>query len=149
MARSACLLVGYDARMLRRATTAPTHETAQLAPEPHFSAYHHLIYAVAIFMRSRPQISGDQWFALGDAIHNVPEFLIRHDGYRQYAARHGTTADAEFRLLFLEPYDRRWVRSDDDFSLLRALDDGYRRFAEAGAPAVTPTSPKRWWQLWR
>src|SRR5688500_6835241 len=124
MASSARLIVWYDARMLRHATTAPTHEVARLAPEPHFSAYHHLIYAVAIFMRSRPQISGDQWFALGDAIHNVPEFLTRHDGYRRHAALNGTTADAEFRRLFLEPYDRRWVKSDDDFSLLRALDDG-------------------------
>lgn len=97
--------------MLPRPTTAPPPDIARLAPEPHFSAYHHLIYKVAIFMRSRPQITGDQWFALGDALHNIPEFLTRHDGWREFAARDGTSAEAEFRRLFLEPYDRDWVKS--------------------------------------
>src|SRR5581483_11097885 len=89
----------------------------QLAPEPDFSAYHYLIYEVALFLRHRPQISGDQWFDLGDAIHNIPEFLIRH----------GSCDDAKFRALFLEPYDRKWVKSERDFSLIRALEEGYRR----------------------
>ena len=91
------------------------HGDTRLAPEPDFSAYNYLIYKVAIFLRSRPQLSGDQAFDLGDAIHNVPEFLIRH----------GAWDDAAFRSLYLEPYDRKWAKSDRDFSLIRALDEGF------------------------
>lgn len=94
----------------------------QLAPEPDFSAYNYLIYEVALFLRSRPQLSGDQLFDLGDAIHNVPEFLIRH----------GACDDAGFRRLYLEPYDRKWAKSDRDFSLIRALEEGFARARQSG-----------------
>lgn len=98
----------------------------RLAPEPHFSAYNYLIYQVAMFLRSRPQISGDQCFDLGDAIHNVPEFL----------ARHAWRDEARFRAVYLEPYDRKWVKSERDFSLIRALEEGYRRCSETDGPGV-------------
>jgi hypothetical protein len=105
------------------------HGHTRLAPEPDFSAYNHLIYEVALFLRSRPQLSGDQAFDLGDAIHNVPAFLIRH----------GAWDDATFRRLYLEPYDRKWAKSDGDFSLIRALDAGFAH--SRGGPSVQQAPP--------
>jgi hypothetical protein len=70
-------------------------------------------------------LSGDQTFELGDAIHNVPEFLIRH----------GAWDDAAFRRLFLEPYDRKWAKSDHDFSLIRALEKGFAKAPASGGLA--------------
>ena len=101
------------------------HGNTRLAPEPDFSAYNYLIYKVALFLRSRPQLGGDQAFDLGDAIHNVPEFLIRH----------GAWDDAKFRRLYLEPYDRKWAKSDRDFSLIRALDEGFASARRSGGAA--------------
>ena len=98
------------------------HTNKRLAPEPDFTAYHHLLYEVALFLRTRPQLSGDQAFDLGDAIHNVPEFLTRY----------GAWNNSEFRRIHLEPYDRRWVESDSDFSLIRALDAGFAKARASG-----------------
>ena len=92
-----------------------------LAPEPYFSAYHDLLYQVATYVRVRSRgsnrLEDEELFDLMDAIHNVPEFLIEY----------GFFDECSMREIFLEPFDEKWVRSPDDFSLVRELDAALER----------------------
>ncbi len=90
-----------------------------IAPEPYFSAVLYMLYEVALFMRNYANtISPEQLSDLGDAIHNVPESL----------AHYGRHLDEDtIRRVYLAPYDRKWSKLPEDFSLIRALDAGAAR----------------------
>ena len=103
-----------------------------LAPEPEFTAYHYLLYDVGCYLRQQP--NPEQLFDLGDAIHNIPEFLIRY----------GVWDDKQFRRLYLEPYDRKWAQTEKDFSLIRSLEYGFKRALNKNG--ISKRKP--WWKFW-
>ena len=96
-----------------------------LAPEPFLSAYVELIYHVTIFVRLYSEgdrrLPDAQLFDLMDALHNIPEMLLEYDspGYDEN----------DIRRLFLEAYDAKWAKQEDQFSLVAVLDDALRRVA--------------------
>jgi hypothetical protein len=95
------------------------HHHKQLAPEPYFSGALYLLYRVALFIRNESvDIRPEQLSDLGDAIHNVPESITEY----------GRNFDEQrIREQYLAAYDAKWVRSPEDFSLLRTLDAGVER----------------------
>ena len=74
------------------------------------------MYEVALFLRHKRSTSldGEQAFDLGDAIHNVPEFI-----------QLSSWSEAEFREIYLLPYDNRWSMTDG-FSLIETLERYHR-----------------------
>jgi len=92
-----------------------------IAPEPYHDAALYLLYRVALFMRNfATEIGQQQLSDLGDAIHNVPESLTEYGHYFD---------EKEIRE-DLAAYDRKWLKSPDDFSLLRTLDEGLDRVGQ-------------------
>lgn len=91
-------------------------------PEPRaVQAYLHLQMQAMIFLRSRSgDLPREQIRDLADALHTIPEFIWP-----------GLWSDAQFRQLYLEPYDRRWAKSPESPSLIALLDEGFGRSAEA------------------
>jgi hypothetical protein len=89
-------------------------------PEPRVvRAYLHLQTQAMIFLRSRSgDLPREQIGDLADALHTLPEFIGS-----------GLWRDAEFRRLYLEPYDRRWANPPESPSLVGFLDEGLRRWA--------------------
>jgi hypothetical protein len=55
---------------------------------------------------------------LADALHPLPQFIWS-----------GYWPEAEFRRLYLEPYDRRWAIPPESPSLVAFLDEGFRQSA--------------------
>ena len=105
-----------------------------LAPEPYRSGALYLLYRVALFLRNNAdQITTEQLSDLGNAIHNVPESLTEY----------GPDFDERLiRELYLAVYDRRWVQSPADFSLVRSLDDGIARARQwRGSTAIAESAP--------
>jgi len=95
------------------------HKPKNLPPEPYFSAALYLLYMVSLFIRNKANsISQEQLSDLGDAIHNVPESLTEYGHYFD---------EQMIREHFLSPYDNKWAKSPDDFSLIRTLDTGVER----------------------
>lgn len=98
------------------------HKPKSIPPEPYFSGALYLLYMVALFIRNdASKIEKEQLSDLGDAIHNVPESLTEYGHYFD---------EQKIRDMYLAPYDRKWVKSPDDFSLLRTLDAGVARVHE-------------------
>ena len=74
-----------------------------------------------VFLRSRSSdLPREQIGDLADALHTLPEFIWP-----------GLWPDAEFRRLYLEPYDRRWANPPESPSLVALLDEGLRQSASA------------------
>ena len=95
------------------------HRPKSIPPEPYFSAALYLLYQVALFIRNYAnEIKQEQLSDLGDAIHNVPESLTEYGHYFD---------EQKIRDIYLAPYDQKWVKSAEDFSLLRTLDAGVER----------------------
>ena len=95
------------------------HKPKTIPPEPYFSAALYLLYQVALFIRNHAhEIEPKQLSDLGDAIHNVPESLTEYGHYFD---------EQKIRDIYLASYDRKWVKSPEDFSLLRTLDAGIVR----------------------
>jgi hypothetical protein len=66
-----------------------------------------------IFLRSRSaELPREQIADLADALHTLPEFIWP-----------GLWSDAEFRRLYLEPYDRKWASPPESPSLVALLDE--------------------------
>ena len=104
----------------------------QLAPEPYFTAYNYLLYAVMLRLRSNDgRISLEQLSRLANALHNVPQFLVEHDG---------NWDDKTFRERYIEPYDREWSESSGCASLSEILDEGIRlaNARDAGEEEIHP-----------
>jgi hypothetical protein len=98
------------------------HKTKSIPPEPYFSAALYLLYQVALYIRNHAnEIGWEQLRDLGDAIHNVPESLTEYGHYFD---------EREIRDIYLAAYDQKWVKSPEDFSLLRVLDAGVARVRE-------------------
>jgi hypothetical protein len=74
-----------------------------------------------VFLRSRSSdLPREQIGDLADALHTLPEFIWP-----------GLWPDAEFRRMYLEPYDRRWANPPESPSLVAMLDEGFRRSTSA------------------
>ncbi len=101
------------------------HKPTELAPEPAFTAYHHMLCEVMLSLRARPTVGPDQLFDLADALHNVPEFLTRNRGW----------SEADFRRVYLQPYDDKWASDGKGFSLVRAVEDGICKSQQSGSVA--------------
>jgi hypothetical protein len=85
-------------------------------PEPYFSAALYLLYQVALQIRNcAGQMTKEQISDLADAVHNVPESLTEHTFYFD---------EQRIRDQYLRPYDQKWVKSQNDFCLIRTLDNG-------------------------
>jgi hypothetical protein len=104
---------------------AASERHSVMPPKPHppepraVHAYLHLQMEAMIFLRSRSgDLSREQIGDLADALHTLPEFIWP-----------GLWPDAEFRRLYLEPYDRRWADPPESPSLVALLDEGFRRSA--------------------
>jgi len=70
-----------------------------------------------LFLRRRSSdLPREQIADLADALHTLPEFI-----------HPGLWPDAEFRRLYLEPYDRRWANPPQSPSLLALLDEGFEQ----------------------
>ncbi len=79
-------------------------------------AYLHLLKQSMILIRAgSDNLPREQIRDLADALHNLPEFIWP-----------GLWSDAEFRKLYLEPYDRKWAQQLKSPSLVALLDEGYR-----------------------
>ena len=92
------------------------HKPKRIPPEPYHGAALYLLYQVALFMRNyADKIEQKQLSDLGDAIHNVPESLTEYGHYFD---------EQKIRDVYLAAYDKKWVKSAGDFSLLRTLDAG-------------------------
>jgi hypothetical protein len=82
-------------------------------------AYLHLQMQAMVFLRSHAgDLPREQIGDLADALHALPEFVWP-----------GLWSDAEFRRLYLEPYDRKWARPPESPSLVALLEEGLRRGA--------------------
>jgi hypothetical protein len=98
----------------------PCRREKNLAPEPIFSGYHWLLHWVALHIRNcNDRMSGEQLSNLGDAIHNIPEFLIKY----------GFWDDTSFRKCFLQPYDDKWAR-EGSLCLVKTLEEGIAKAVE-------------------
>jgi hypothetical protein len=80
-------------------------------------AYLHLQMQAMIFLRSRSgDLPREQIGDLADALHTLPEFIWP-----------GLWSNAEFRRLYLEPYDRKWSKMPGSPSLVAILEEGFQR----------------------
>ena len=88
----------------------------RVAPEPFFSAGHHVLYHVALYMRGycRAEFSDALFRDLGDAIHNLPAALIEHGHYFD---------EQKIREEF-QAFDDKWSTTPDSISLISMLDAG-------------------------
>ena len=82
-------------------------------PEERLGAYLMLQQLAMVFVRNNSEnLPREQLRDLADALHNLPEFILP-----------GLWSDAEFRRLYLEPYDRKSAHSPESPSLIRMLED--------------------------
>lgn len=93
-----------------------------VAPEPYFSGYLELLDRVFIFPKNHSEgderLPDQQLFDLVDAIHNISAMLLEYDS-RGWD-------DNVTREIFLEAYDKKWVRDECEFGLVTVLVDAIR-----------------------
>lgn len=86
-------------------------------------AFLHVLRHVVLFVRMRSagphRLPDEHLFDLMDAIHNVPEYLARSNGY--------FTAD-KLRDHYFAPYDEKWGK--ESVGLVRLLAEGVREASE-------------------
>ncbi|MEM7625366.1 MAG: hypothetical protein AAF333_07045 [Planctomycetota bacterium] len=85
-----------------------------LAPEPYFSGMMQFIHFLACNLRNHASdFSAEQLSDLGDALHNIPESLVRY----------GINLDEQkIRDWYLSSYDDKWASSPPHLNLNKMLD---------------------------